>query len=101
MPRVKAGIDRTGVPETSHAQGSADEEHCACSDFTDDEQAAQSGLAQTGWLSRPRAAPNAEGPPFSRFRPVARESRKLAPFALAIRKTNPNSAMSNAVNALT
>ena len=51
MLGVKAGIDRTGVPEASHAQGSADEEHCACSDFTDDEQAAQSGLAQTGWLS--------------------------------------------------
>src|SRR6266566_3113474 len=138
MPRVKAGIDRTGVPETSHAQGSADEEHCACSDFTDDEQAAQSGLAQTGWLSfvlkirshrgrraaegrrqakcdtadqrastsicwisRLRAAPKAERTAISRVRPVARASRKLATFAHAIRRTNPNTAMSNAVNALT
>src|SRR6266550_4725742 len=51
MLGVKAGIDRTGVPEASHAQGSADKQHCACGDFTCHKKAAQSGLAETGWPS--------------------------------------------------
>src|SRR5205814_2101448 len=51
MLGVKAGIDRTGVPKTSHAQCTAYQQHGACSDFASHKKAAQSRFAETGWLS--------------------------------------------------
>ena len=53
------------------------------------------------WIRRARPAPKAERTAISRVRPVARARRKLATLAHAIRSTNPKTAISNAVNAVT
>ena len=56
--------------------------------------AASSTDSVSSWpTSRPRAAPRAERTASSRFRAVARVSRRLATFAQAISSTKPTATM--------